>query len=717
VTTEQDVEEAYRSLRAFQRSNTVGAILLCALIIGAAVAIARGRRRMIAANAELAQEEARFRHLLEAAPDGMLIADRAGTIVLVNEMVEQMFGYKREELVGREIACLLPERFQAGHAAMVSSFFDQMVSRPMGTGRDLAGRTRDGHEFPVEVSLSPQVSETGTVVLASIRDISERADRERKERALQRFREDIWALDTTSEVRDVLLRLERTLNEIGVRHLVCGVNVVDESGDRPTAVAHNLMRGEDWIVEDMMPESAQRVADRMRVKSVDYRPDLEEDDPYGERSHEGKHQSLRRCILDIPFASGTLAFNSEDPHAFDEYLPALEEISTVVSEGFLRLNDLRQLRERTEAAETANKEATLLHRSSEAAAASNSLDEVLQTCLDMVCELTGWPIGHAYMPDDDTGLLKSTTIWHLADTDMHAEFRRVTEETMFASGIGLPGRIWESGRPVSIVNVQDDANFPRNYLCEQLHVKGAIGFPILVGGTIIAVLEFFSEQEISADDEALLPTLRAVGEQVGRVIERQQAQESLRGAAEEARRANESKSQFLANMSHEIRTPMNAILGFSDILGEAVTDPQHRRYLESIQSSGKSLLSLINDILDLSRVEAGKLNLEYAAFNAPALFEEMKTMFEKQTEEKGIQFLVEIDEGLPTALVLDEVRLRQILINMVGNAVKFTERGYVKVSAHNLWRLRAAGGSKQLGVRRHRTWARDHTSADRGHER
>ncbi len=159
---------------------------------------------------------------------------------------------------------------------------------------------------------------------------------------------------------------------------------------------------------------------------------------------------------------------------------------------------------------------------------------------------------------------------------------------------------------------------------------------------------------------------------------------ALKQAKEVAENASIAKSEFLANMSHEIRTPMNAILGFTEILAGKTKDRQHKEYLEAIRSSGKSLLKLINDILDLSKVEAGKLDLEYSTVNIISVFKEMKQMFSRKIKDKGLDFLVDIDPDFPKALMLDETRLRQVLLNLIGNAVKFTESGYIRLSVDSL---------------------------------
>lgn len=180
---------------------------------------------------------------------------------------------------------------------------------------------------------------------------------------------------------------------------------------------------------------------------------------------------------------------------------------------------------------------------------------------------------------------------------------------------------------------------------------------------------------------------------------REQAQSELRARADEllcvrdaallARReaelANQTKSQFLANMSHEMRTPLTAILGFADILvdnspvGSVISPVWRRNALQSIQRNGQHLLSLINDILDLSRIEAGKLNVERVIVDAHALIGEIVDLMQMKLAERPVSLRVEWDSGAPHELYTDPVRLRQILTNLIGNAVKFTEFGEIRV--------------------------------------
>lgn len=149
--------------------------------------------------------------------------------------------------------------------------------------------------------------------------------------------------------------------------------------------------------------------------------------------------------------------------------------------------------------------------------------------------------------------------------------------------------------------------------------------------------------------------------------------------AREAESANRAKSEFLANMSHEIRTPMNAVIGYGDLLSASVTDPRQQHYLGAIQASSRSLLMLINDILDLSRIEAGKMRLEYVPVSVRRLLQDVRHIFDLRAREQGVSLEISVDSEVPMALMLDEIRLRQVLFNLVGNAIKFTHEGGVSV--------------------------------------
>lgn len=166
------------------------------------------------------------------------------------------------------------------------------------------------------------------------------------------------------------------------------------------------------------------------------------------------------------------------------------------------------------------------------------------------------------------------------------------------------------------------------------------------------------------------------------VTERKKNEEQLRQARQEAEQANRTKTDFLANISHEIRTPMNAITGFTHLFDRSNLTKKQLEYLEKIQQSSTSLLYIINDLLDLSKVEAGKMALECIPFRLRGVLDSLHSIMDLAVQTKSLAFTIDMDAATPEFLVGDPTRLHQILLNLVNNAVKFTTQGSIALRVH-----------------------------------
>lgn len=322
---------------------------------------------------------------------------------------------------------------------------------------------------------------------------------------------------------------------------------------------------------------------------------------------------------------------------------------------------------------------------------ASELREIGDFALSYLVEATGAAFGDVKVIAGQGKNIYASMLTNKVSAQFIAVYGTPVVEQMEATlkqGIPYPqGLLWqvvETGLPLF---AEDYKNHPLAVPTFRHPGIGQLGiFPIASpSGKIIGILTLESRSGQKLQEAPQQDMLLAACRTLGIAIERAQAQEHLRRANEDLERASQMKSAFLASMSHELRTPLNSILGFTDLLKRQIggtLTPRQFNYVQAIAKSGQHLLQLINDILDLSKIEAGKAELDLARVSIQTLFHQCLKMIQPRAEKKRIALSMEVDYCLEE-VTLDERRVCQILINLLSNAVKFTpEEGTVKLRGH-----------------------------------
>jgi signal transduction histidine kinase len=319
---------------------------------------------------------------------------------------------------------------------------------------------------------------------------------------------------------------------------------------------------------------------------------------------------------------------------------------------------------------------------SQAVSSTLDLQTVLSTIVAHAVQLSGTDCGIIYEYDEPTGE------FHLrASFQMEEELVKAYRATPLRLGEGATGRAAETKMPAQIADLRQEQEFATRGMrpiLTRLGYQSLLAVPLLLEQKIMGALTIYRRQTGTFASE-VVNLLQTLATQSVLAIQNARLFREIEAKSRELEAANRHKSEFLANVSHELRTPLNAIIGFSEVLLEKLfgeLNDKQNEYVDDILSSGRHLLSLINDILDLSKIEAGRMELEITTFDLPLAIENALLLIRERASRHGIQLERAIDDRLGD-FTGDERKVKQILVNLLSNAVKFTsEGGRIKVAAN-----------------------------------
>ena len=309
---------------------------------------------------------------------------------------------------------------------------------------------------------------------------------------------------------------------------------------------------------------------------------------------------------------------------------------------------------------------------------SATLEEAAPRILGSIRQTLGWDVGAIWIVDRGAGVLRCRRM----DPDPRlagSRFVSVSCERTFERGVGLPGRVWASGAPIWIADVTRADNFPRAAVATADGLRAAFGFPILLGGEVLGVVEFFS-REIRLPDDDLLRTFAAVGAQVGLFLDRVRSDEERVRLLGELKTALQAKDEFLAVLGHELRNPLAPLRNAAEILAvRAAGDPAVARIQHIIERQVRHMVRLVDDLLDVSRIARGRVELRREAVSVGEIVAHAVDAARPLMDERGHQVAVETPPE-PVVVDGDPVRLEQVVSNLLHNAARYTEgRGHIAV--------------------------------------
>lgn len=595
--------------------------------------------------------------IVESSNDGIIGKTTDGIITHWNRGAERIYGYSAEEIIGKHVTILVPPP----RHAEVHELMDKIRQGETVVSHESERLRKDGTRIQVALTLSPIKDASGEIIGISTisRDITEK---KRMEEALRQA--NVYT---------------RSLIEVSLDPLVT-ISPAGKITDANRATEHVTGR------------------DRSELIGTDFSDYFSEP----EMAREGYQQVFRQgYVTDYP-----LAIRHKDGHLTEVLYNASvyrDEDGKVLGV-FAAARDITERKRAEEAQRHLNRELRAISNCNQALMRAEDEQSLLSEICRIICDEAGYRMAWVGYAEQD----EAKSVRPMASAGVEDDYLATASITWADTerGRGPTGTAIRTGESVCIQDFMTEQKaIPWRESAVKRGYRSSIALPLKdENANTFGALNIYSTEPnaFTVDETRLLEEL-ATDMSFGITVlharlKRQQAEEEIRKlnreleqrveqrtadlvlARDAAEAANQAKSVFLANMSHELRTPLNAILGFSNMLRKNPRlDENERESVEIISHSGEHLLALINDVLEMAKIEAGRVQLENAPFDLGGMIRDITDMMQIRAEEKGLQLSLNQSSQFPRHIVGDEARLRQVLTNLIGNAVKFTRKGGVTI--------------------------------------
>jgi PAS domain S-box-containing protein len=602
----------------------------------------RRLRRRDQAGEELRQSESRLRSLFEHAEDLIVACRLDGTITNVNRAIEKTLGWSRDELIGHSIARIVtPASVEHGQERVRRALAGEKLPKIF----ELEAVRRDGILMPAEGWAHFIRDAAGRPIehLGVFRDITERR---RAEEAIRESEERYRSLFDNANDSILTFTLE------GV------VTSVNRAYERLTGWTRDELIGLNWGVL-IAPVDRERMADRTRRALA------------GEKlSSLFEVRTLCKDGRDVPLEGRTRMQRDREGRPM-----AFQGIYRDITERKRAEEALRESEDRYRAmfAEAEERRQVLdrLYRVMASMQVSLNSQDRLRGFVEGVHEVLGFDRFYVALASPDLAVFEVVAA---AGVEMF-------ERLPLSPAAGPLYHAFVTRHPLAVLTDEDLQHVPpvgadyrdRTYFRSRRFIVA----PLIAGDRVIGVASADNKTTRRPITPANVELFTLVSQQLATALEEARLYAEIERKSAQLESASQHKSEFLANMSHELRTPLNAIIGFSEVLSERMfgdLNEKQEEYLKDIHASGQHLLSLINDILDLSKIEAGRMELELTDFNLPATLDNALTLVRERAGRRGIALGLTVDERLEQ-IRADERKIRQVVLNLLSNAIKFTPEG------------------------------------------